>query len=186
MSVITAPPAAKLITGEDLLAMGDIGRCELIDGRIVRMSPTGGEHGIVETKLGRHLDTFVEAQKLGRVMVGEVGIYIRRNPDRVRGADVAFISNERLPERPKGYLEVAPDLVVEIMSPADRWQEVREKLDEYFSIGVRWVWIVEPENRAVLVYRSSTEMQVFGEEDILKGEGVLEGLEMPVASLFAE
>lgn len=184
MGTTIAPPETKLITGEELLEMGDIGPCELIDGRIIPMTPAGGEHGFLESELAWHLRSFVMKQKLGWVMGGEVGIYTRRNPDRVRGADIAFISKERLPEPPKGFLEVAPELVVEIVSPGDRWEDVRQKLEEYFAIGVQWVWIVEPENRAVLVYRSLSEMQKFGEEDTLKGEGVLEEFELPVASLF--
>jgi Uma2 family endonuclease len=81
---------------------------------------------------------FVQEHNLGWVMTGEIGIYTRRNPDRVRGADVVFLSKECWPDRPpKGFLEVAPDLVVEIISPNDRWQDVRQNLAEYFAIGVR-------------------------------------------------
>ncbi len=185
MSVRTAPLETKLITGEELLEMGDIGPCELIDGRIVPMSPTGDEHGIVEIKLGGRLDSFVTERQLGWVMGGGVGIYVRRNPDRVRGADVVFISKERLPEPRGKFLEVAPELVVEIMSPDDRWQNVRDKLEEYFSIGVQWVWVVEPANRAVLVFHSPTEVEKFDEDDTLRGEDLLEGFELPVPNLFA-
>jgi hypothetical protein len=70
------------------------------------------------------------------------------------------------------------------MSPNDRWQEVRQKIAEYFAIGVRWVWIVEPENHAVLVFRSSTDFQQLGAEEMLVGEGPLEGFTLPVVSLF--
>lgn len=63
---------------------------------------------------------------------------------------------------------------------------MRQKIEEYFSVGVQWVWVVEPENRTVLVYRSATEMRKWGEADVLRGEGVLEGFEMPVARLFEE
>jgi len=184
MNATVAPPETKRITGEELLAMGDIGPCELINGRIVPMTPAGGEHGALEIRLGRYLDEFVTNRQLGRVMGGEVGIYTRRNPDRVRGADIVFVSQERLPQPPQGFLEVAPELVVEIISPGDRWQDVRDKLEEYFAIGVQWVWVVEPAQRAVLVFRSPTEMQKLGEEDTLKGEGVLEGFELPLAELF--
>jgi Uma2 family endonuclease len=180
-------PRAKLITGEKLQAMGDIGPCELIDGRIVPMVPTGNEHGVVEFNLGRHIGNFVAAHKLGWITGGEVGIYTRRSPDRVRGADIAFVSRERSSDRPsKGFLTVAPDLVVEIVSPDDRWQSIRDKLEEYFAIGVHRVWIVEPETRTVLVYRSVTEMRKLGEADLLTGEGVLEGFSLPVAELFEE
>ena len=186
LGMITTPVAAPLITGEELLAMGDIGRCELVDGRIVPRSPTGGEHGSLESDLGFVLRHFVQEHNLGWVMTGEVGIYTRRHPDRVRGADVVFLSKERWPNRPpKGFLEVAPDLVVEIMSPNDRWQDVRQKLAEYFAIGVRWVWIVEPENHTVLVFRTITDMQQYGMNDMLVGEGILEGFTLTVANLFA-
>jgi Uma2 family endonuclease len=159
----------------------------LIDGRIVPMSPTGGEHAFIEFNLGRHLGNFVADRKIGWVLGGEVGIYIRRNPDRVRAADVAFISNKRSPHRPaKGFLEVAPELVMEVMSPDDRWQDVRQKLEDYFSIGVEWVWVVEPENRTILVYSSVTEMQKFTGTDTLTGTGVLAGFTLLVNELFAE
>jgi Uma2 family endonuclease len=74
--------------------------------------------------------------------------------------------------------------VVEVMSPNDTWQEVREKIGEYFAVGATWVWIVEPDNRAVLVYRSPTSFNEYVEGDILKGEGVLEGFEVPIATVF--
>lgn len=185
MNVLIAPPETKLITGEELLEMGDIGPCELIDGRIVPMSPTGGEHGISELNLGSELRSFVRQRQLGWVMTGEVGIYTRRNPDRVRGADVAFISKERLPERPTGFLEIAPELVVEVISPTDRWQEVHEKIEEYFAIGVNWVWVVEPASQAVRIYRSVTKMQKLSQGDTLTGEGALAGFTLSVAEIFA-
>ena len=169
MTVLTAPPKTDLITGEELLAMGDIGRTELIDGRIVSMSPTGSEHGFVESNLGSELRAFVRKHNLGWVLTGEPGITILRNPDRVRGAGGVFVSYERLPQLPTGFLEVAPELIVEVMSPTDRWQDIRDKLDDYFSIGVDQVWIVEPERRTVLVYRSTTESPEYGEQDTLTG-----------------
>src|SRR5262249_54586048 len=111
---MSAPSSTeRLITGEELLAMGDIGPCELIDGRIVRMSPTGGEHGTIELLLGSKLNDFVRPRRLGWVLVGEVGIYTRRKPDRVRGADVLFLSRKRSPSRPgRKFLDTAPELVV--------------------------------------------------------------------------
>jgi Uma2 family endonuclease len=183
--MITMPAEAPLITGEELLAMGDIGPCELVDGKIVPRSPAGGVQGFIEARLASALYHFVQEHNLGWVMTGEVGIYTRRNPDRVRGADVVFLSKERWPAPPpKGFLEVSPDLVVEIMSPNDRWQDVRQKLVEYFAIGVCWVWIVEPENRTVLVFRSVTDIQQYGMDDMLAGEGILEGFTLTVANLF--
>ncbi len=187
MTVMLAPVETRLITGDELLVMGDIGLCELIDGRIVPMAPTGSEHGMVEINVAWHLKSFVQPRQLGWVTGGETGIYTRRAPDRVRGIDVAFISRGRLPQSPpKGFLTVAPELIVEVMSPDDRWQDVRQKLEEYFAIGTERVWIVEPENRAVLVYSSPVQVRRLSEADTLEGEGVLEGFSLPVASIFEE
>lgn len=177
----------ELITGEELQAMGNIGRCELIEGRIVMLSPTGGLHGSVAGNFYDALRAFVRPRKLGIVQVGEVGIYTRRHPDTVRGADVLFISNERYAQlSSSGYLDVAPELVVEVMSPDDRWSDIRRKLQEYFAIGVQLVWIADPESHTVSAYRSLTDVREFTERDTLPGDDVLPGFSVPVSSLFEE
>jgi Uma2 family endonuclease len=184
-----ATPAVqeKLVTGEELLAMGDIGRAELIDGRIIYMSPTGGQHGFLEVEFVAALDRFNRVRKLGWVFSGEVGIYIRRNPDRIRAADVVFVSRARLARRPRReFLNIAPELVVEIVSPSDRWDEIRQKLQDYFSIGVERVWVCEPEQQDILVYRAPDEYIRVGTDETLRGEGVLNGFELRVSELFAE
>jgi Uma2 family endonuclease len=180
--------AEKLLTGEELLALGDIGPCELVEGRLVHMSPTGDLHGGYESNFDEQLKAFVRKHNLGKVRVGEVGIYIRRNPDTVRGADVVFISNARYAKRQlqAGFLDVAPDLVVEIMSPDDRWQEVNEKLRDCFSIGVRLVWVGNPAEPAVYAYRSLTDVRRFGSDDELTGDEVLPGFSVRVATLFED
>ena len=187
MKVETPEPTKTPVTGEELLAMGDIGRSELIEGEIIQIAPTGDEHGYIESNIDTALKPFVRERKLGRVMTGEVGIYIRRNPDTVRGADVAFISNERYAQRGKSaFLDVAPDLVVEVMSPDDRWSEVMKKLGEYFSIGVRLVWVVEPETQTVYAYRSLTDVRCFTRDEILVGDDILPEFALPVAEIFGD
>jgi len=174
-----------LITGEELARLGNLGRCELIDGRIVPMSPTGYEHGEIENAIGTELRTFARSQHLGKVLVGEVGIYTRRDPDRVRGVDVLFISNERYAQKKSNsYLDVAPELVVEILSPNDSWGEVMQKLREYFAIGVRLVWVADPAERRVYAYRALNDMREFNADNELPGDDVLPGFAIPVARLF--
>ncbi len=175
----------KIITGKELLEMGDIGQCELVEGRIVPMSPAGNLRGMVESIFNYHLRRFVERDNLGKVQVGEVGIYTRRNPDTIRGADVLFISNENYARQESaGFLTVAPNLVVEILSPNDRWSEVMEKLREYFEIGVRLVWVADPQSRSVFAYRSLTDVREFTEQDDLPGDDVLPGFSIKVSELF--
>jgi Uma2 family endonuclease len=186
----TAPISSddRLITGEELARMGDVGRCELVDGRIVRMSPTSYRHGEIEARIAEALAAFVRPRDLGRVLTGEVGLYTRRNPDRLRGADVLFISHETHSRRTRGmaYLDVAPELVVEVLSPDDRAVEVNQKLHEYFAIGVRQVWVADPEARSVVVYQSPTDVRECRDTDRLTGGDILPGFEVAVAVLFEE
>jgi Uma2 family endonuclease len=177
----------KTFTGEELATMGDIGPCELINGRIVPMTPTGDEHGAVETNIAAELRAFVLEHNLGKVRSGEVGIYVRRNPDTVRAADVLYISNERYAQKgPSAFLDVSPDLVVEILSPSDPWTDVTQKLRDYFTIGVRMVWVVDPKARSIYAYRSPTEIREFTENDTLPGDDILPGFSVPVARLLEE
>ncbi len=149
------------------------------------MSPTGAQHGLVEVNVVNALQRFVRPKQLGWVLSGEVGVYTRRNPDTVRAADVLFVSRARLPELPtRGFLEVAPELVVEIVSPSESQKELQQKIREYRAIGVNWVWVVEPETRRVWVYRQEGAPQELSESDTLVGEGILTGLELQVAQLF--
>jgi Uma2 family endonuclease len=177
----------ELITGEELSRMADVGPCELVEGRIVYMSPTGDEHGGVEILIGSVLLAFAQSHNLGKVRVGEVGIYVGRNPDTVRGADAIFISHERYAQkRSSSYLDVAPDLVVEILSPHDAWSAVMQKLREYFAIGVRLIWVADPTARTVYAYRSIVDVREFTAQDELPGDDVLPGFAVPVAKLFEE
>jgi Uma2 family endonuclease len=98
---------------------------------------------------------------------------------------VLFISHERLARiTTKAFMDVAPELVAEILSPDDRWSDVRKKLREYLEAGVIVVLIVDPEERSVSTYRSMTDVREFKENDTLTIEDVLPGFSVPVAELF--
>jgi Uma2 family endonuclease len=188
MDARVAATQGKRLTGEELVRTPDLGPCELIDGKIVPMSPTSDEHGRIEVNVAVVLKAFARSHRLGKVLGGEVGIYTRRNPDRVRAADVVFISEERYARRsnPPGYLDVSPELVVEILSPGDTVTDLAEKLREYFAIGVRLVWVVDPRARRVFAYRTPTEMREYREPDTLPAEDAVPGFTIPVSALFEE
>jgi Uma2 family endonuclease len=174
----------RTITGDQLLAMGDIGPCELVEGRVVPMTPPGGEHGEIELTIGAEVRAFVRRHRLGLVMVGEVGVYTHRDPDTVRAADVVFVAQPGGYRPPAGYLDVAPDLVVEILSPSDRRGAVRRKVAEHLAAGVFRVWLVDPRTRTVQVFRSPADAVRLAMGDVLRGEGALDGFALPVGEVF--
>jgi len=110
------------------------GRYEIIDGERRERAPTGFEHGRLEGRffeiLSRHL------RDKGYVAVGEVGILISKQPLRIRAADVVYLSKEKSPQQPKGILEIAPDLVIEIISESNTSWEMNDKVKDYLAIGV--------------------------------------------------
>ncbi len=177
---------AGLLTGDELLRLPHLNPCELVNGRIVRMTPTNADHGRIEVNVAVALKAFVRTQNLGSVMAGEVGIFTRRNPDTVRAADVLFLSHEReaLRTRRQGFLDVAPDLIVEVLSPEDRPGEMQQKLSEYVAIGVRLVWVADPATRTVRAYRGLDDVRSLNVGDVLTGEEILPGFTMPVAAVF--
>lgn len=174
-----------LLTGEELFRRGDSGSCELVDGRVVPMSPTGHLHARLEARLSGVFLDYAESTGEWEVLTGEVGIYVRRNPDTIRAADLALISKEsyRRCQSPS-YLDVAPEVVVEILSPDDRWLGVMEKLSDYFSAGVARVYVLDPKKRQIFAYRSVTSLILLEEGDVLEDPELLPGFRLALADLF--
>jgi Uma2 family endonuclease len=179
--------AQKLITAEEFARMPnppDGSRQELIQGVVVTMPPPGTRHGVCCLKIGRRVGGFVDDHNLGTVASNDSGFVTEKNPDTVRGADVAFWSRQRLPAIPEGYAEVAPELAVEVVSPEDHFSRVQRKLAHYLKCGVSMVWIVDPEDRSVSVYRPGQPTRILGESETLSGEDVLPGFSCVVGDLL--
>jgi Uma2 family endonuclease len=186
MSIVMPAVKEKLLTAKELFAMGDIGPCELVEGVIVKMTPTVMKHGIIVTRVSKVLDIFVQEHKLGQVGAGDVGFITKRDPDTVRAADVLFIAAGRLAGvEGEGFLPIAPDLAVEVVSPGDRWSEVLTKVNEYLAAGVRLVWVVDPRTETVHVYRLGRVEQLSA-DDTLDGGDVLPGFALLVSEIFAD
>jgi Uma2 family endonuclease len=179
------PHESAPMTGEELFASGIDECAELVRGEIRILSPTGYAHGQAESNVGAILREYVRKENLGSVLVGEVGIYTHRDPDTVRAADVLFISRERMARvKSPAFLDVAPELVVEILSPRDLWSDITEKLEEYFAVGVLRVWLVDPRRKRVFAYRSPTDVRCFSEADAISGENALPGFEIRASAFF--
>lgn len=179
------PAPGKPLSGEELFALGDIGPTELVKGEIIYQMPTGFRHGIIEVHIAKALSNFVAPRALGYVLSGEVGLYTQHNPDTVRGLDAAFISTDRLAQSTSdSYLDVAPELIVEIMSPSDSWTDMNDKLAEYFELEVCQVWVVNPHRQQVHVYRALTDLTILNAQDILTAVDILPSFSILVADLF--
>ena len=177
----SAPP--KLITADELLAMGDIGRCELIYGELVMMSPAGLEHGVVAMRIGRLLSDFVDTHDLGVVVAAETGFKVESNPDLVRAPDAAFIAKHRLAGGiPKAYFEGVPDLAVEVASPGDSRRYIAEKVNMWLANGSAACWVAHPTLKTITVYRHGEEPVT--ETDEVSDEKLLPGFVLPLAEVF--
>jgi len=189
MATITQPSPATLLTAEDLLRLDAQGvRGELVRGVFCEMTPPGHEHGRVVALLTHALVAHVEAQRLG-VVVGESGVHLEHDPDTVRAPDIAFTSGERLPvgQAIHRYVQVVPDLVVEVVSPSDRRAAVGDKARMWLSFGVRLVWVVFPVSRTVEAHRADVdEVEMLTEVDNLDGTPALPGFTYPLSQLFAD
>jgi Uma2 family endonuclease len=175
-----------LLTAEQFAQLPEEGhyRLELKHGQVVREPPPGADHGYFVAELVSYLRDHVKKHRLGRVFA-DVGTITERDPDTVRGPDIAFVSRARLEAYPaKPYFGIAPELCVEVLSPSNRPGEIKEKVGEYFAAGARLVWMVDPMRERVTVYRSSTDLRVLTNTEQLDGGDVLPGFQLPLAQLF--
>jgi Uma2 family endonuclease len=177
----------QLLTAGDLLRLPKDGnRYELVKGELRTMPPAGFEHGTVGINLSTPLAQHVRANGLGIVVAAETGFLIAQNPDTVRAPDVGFVRQERILAGgiPKNYWPGGPDLAVEVVSPNDTVFEVDEKVQEWLNAGTSMVWVVNPRQRTVTVYRPSANPTVLMINDTLDGQEVVPGFRCRVGDIF--
>lgn len=182
-------PATPRMTTEELLAMHDDGvERWLIRGQL-REKPTRLKdrlHAAILARLGRFLSDWNDGQcrPTGEVLGGQVGCRVRRQPDSLIGIDLAYVSLE-VPNDSCGFVDGSPLLAVEILSPDDVIGDVDEKIDEYLATGVRVVWVIDPHDRTVTIYRPDDDPELVNDSQELTGEPELPCFRVPLALLFS-
>jgi Uma2 family endonuclease len=177
----------KGVTADELLAMPDDGyRYELVKGELIRMSPTGHEHGFILMNLASPLYQYVKTNGLGVVTAADTGFVLERSPDTVLAPDISFLSSSKFSAAgpTAGFWEGAPDLAVEVTSPSDRPKQVELKAKKWLASGTKLVWVINPKLRNVTVYRAPSNVTILSETDVLKGDDVVPGFQIKVAEIF--
>lgn len=181
--------AKKLMTAEEFALLPDDGRrLELVRGEVIEVAPGNLEHGHVGIRFGGLLDAYLINNNLGGYVSGlDPGIFIERDPDTVRAPDVCFYTRERIPPREmrqKGWADIVPDLLVEVVSPGDSATYVEEKVAPWLAAGVRLVLVLYPSTQTVAAYTGRNEVRRYTADDTLDAAPVLPDFSVPVARLF--
>ncbi|HAX24544.1 MAG TPA: Uma2 family endonuclease [Chloroflexi bacterium] len=174
-------------TIDDLAAIEEPGRYDLIRGELLKMPPAGGDHSEIGVNLIYLLWGHVRRDEVGRVYGPDAGFLLARDPDVLLSPDAAFVRNDRLPPSGgrQGFLMLAPDVAVEIVSPSDRASAVDAKVAEYLRAGTQLVLVVQPELRSIAVWTPDQRARVYREADEIDFGDVLPGFRLRVSDVFA-
>jgi Uma2 family endonuclease len=173
-----------LLTAEEYLATCRLKHTELINGKVVELSPPGFDHGDIAGRIYSALLTYLRQDKRGRASV-EGGFRLQRSPAIVRSPDVSFVEAARLEGvSTRGFIEGAPTLAVEIVSPGDLWSEVEDKVRLYLDKGSHAVWIVDPQTQTIEVRTTQAAPQIHHVDDTLNGGDILPGFQLLVKDIF--
>ena len=176
-----------MISAEQLAAMPEDGsRYELIEGQLFMMSPAGGRHGRIAVRINKLLAIHVDDRSLGATFAAETGFLIAVNPDTVRAPDGAFVSQEKMDTLVDdvGYLPLAPDLAVEVVSPNDSFASIEKKAFTWLDAGTQLVLILEPETKTAHTYRSRNNIAIYSMGDTVDASDVVKEWKFKVAEVF--
>jgi Uma2 family endonuclease len=177
----------KSVTADEFFEFARGRRAELIRGEVIPLPFLGAEHGYYAAEIGSAIANFVRQKKRGIVCTA-TGFCIESDPDSVRAADIAYISNEKLQSigggMPQKFSPGAPDLAVEVVSPGDTAEEIESKVGDWFDGGTGQVWVVYPRTKTIHVHRTASEVIVLHRTDILTGGEILPGFEYPLCEIF--
>lgn len=142
---------------------------ELIHGKVIPVSPAGGEAPEIELILGK-------------VTGAEGGYWLL--PQVMRAPDIGFYTLEKHHLHTDNFHPFPPDLAVEIVSPIDKAEDIQEKIDLYIAAGVLLIWVIYPKLRKVVVHYPDETSKTLSDSDMLEGESVLPGFNIKVSEIF--
>jgi Uma2 family endonuclease len=181
------PPPGRPWTEADLLSLDndDHHQYELVQGELRQMSPASHKHGRLEVRLILAIGKYLEVHPIGEAFSGDTGFTLQTDPLTVRVPDVSFVAAERIPaDNPPAFLPLAPDLVVEIISPSETAKSIAEKVSDYLQAGTPLLWLVYPERQEVQEYRLDQPFHIYRIDEELDGRDVLPGFRYALRELF--
>ncbi|MGA3023628.1 MAG: Uma2 family endonuclease [Bryobacteraceae bacterium] len=172
-----------LISLEEFARLPDEpGKQELSNGELVIVPPVKFIHNKISRRLFRVLDAWVSATGVGEVW-HEAGFQL--GPCTVRQPDVGVVLGHRV-AADDAWLQGAPDIAIEVLSPGNAAQDIELKIAEYLAAGGKSVWIVSPKASHVRIYRADGTWTLLDETKTLSDESVLPGFALLLSKLFAE
>ncbi|MGV0025468.1 Uma2 family endonuclease [Phormidesmis priestleyi] len=157
---------------------------ELVEGKIIVMSPSDFISEEIIGRLVTFLNNWVLPRKMGRVTGSGAG-YIMPNSD-LRAPDVSFVRTERLRRSPRSFVELVPDLVVEVRSASDNMKPLREKIQKFLELGAQVGIFINPDKHEVEVYRPNSDaVELLRDGDFLTIPELLPGWEIAIVELWS-
>ena len=155
-------------------------------GKLIVMPPTGSESGKRNGDLFGQIWYWNRQTKLGVIFDSSTGFKLSNGA--TRSPDVSWIAIERWnglsDQQKRGFAPIAPDLVIELMSPTDNLLTTQQKMNEYIDCGVKLGWLINPDVKEVEIYRHGQDKKIVNHPSSLSGEELLPGLIVDLADIF--
>jgi Uma2 family endonuclease len=183
-----ATVAARIHTPDDLLKMPDANNIELVNGELVE-NPVSALSSFVEGNIFAKISSHCAATKTHLAFPSSNGIRcFPDDPNKVRKPDVSVFEKERftLEHMLEGFVTIAPNLAVEVVSTNDEVAELNEKIEDYLAAGVPLIWVIDPANEIAFIHRKDGSVTKLHRNDALTGENILPGFTCKVAELFPD
>jgi len=190
VSAIAAPPQVGLLTADEFYEWcnkpeNTERRFELVRGKVIEVPAPNKTHGVVCTNIIFALGLYIRQRFEGYITSNDSGTLLERDPDTVRGPDVAYFNDaDSFAELHPKYGENPPILAVEVLSPSDRANRVLSKVEDYVNNGVQMVWLVDPDERTVRVFRPGLPSVTLSESQEIVGGDVLPGFSCKLSEFF--